>query len=101
MLFRSIRDYYAGFFGVDTTENGLLLSAITDAQQINDLTAFFGWTAWAAAAERPGHDYSYTNNWPPEPRVDNHPTADILVWSAMSLVALLAGLGALFALYGR
>ena len=49
----------------------------------------------------PGHDYSYTNNWPPEARVDNTPTADILVWSAMSLIALLAGLGALFALYGR
>ena len=99
--FVAIRDYYAEFFGVDTTEHGLLPSAITDADQIHDLTAFFGWTAWAAAAERPGHDYSYTNNWPPEPRVDNHPTADILVWSAMSLVALLAGLGALFALYGR
>ena len=23
--------------------------------------AFFTWTAWAAAAERPGHSYSYTN----------------------------------------
>src|SRR5699024_7565771 len=62
---------------------------------------FFAWTAWASAADRPGQDYSYTNNWPPEPRVDNQPSADILVWSAMSLVALLAGLGILFAVYGR
>jgi len=99
--FEEIRAYYAEFFGVDTTEHGLLPSNITDPDQIQELTAFFGWTAWAAAAERPGHDYSYTNNWPPEPRVDNYPTADILVWSAMSLVALLVGLGALFALYGR
>ena len=99
--FEEIREYYADFFGVDTTEHGLLPSAITDPGQIHDLTAFFGWTAWAAAAERPGHSYSYTNNWPPEPRVDNSPTADVLVWSAMSLVALLVGLGALFALYGR
>ncbi|MCO6728844.1 hypothetical protein, partial [Streptomyces sp. CHA16] len=29
------------------------------------------------------------------------PTADILVWSGLSLVALLAGTGALFAVYGR
>ena len=99
--FDTIKRHYAGFFGVDTTENGLIPSAITDPDQIHDLTAFFSWTAWASAAERPGHDYSYSNNWPPEPRVDNRPTADILVWSAMSLVALLAGLGALFAIYGR
>ena len=99
--FDQIRAYYAEFFGVDTTEHGLLPSAITDPAQIRELTAFFGWTAWAAAAERPGHNYSYTNNWPAEPRVDNDPSADILVWSAMSLVALLVGLGALFALYGR
>ncbi len=99
--FEEITQYYADFFGVDTTENGLLPSKITDPEQIRDLTAFFSWTAWASAADRPGHDYSYSNNWPPEPRVDNRPTADILVWSAMSLVALLAGLGALFAVYGR
>ena len=74
---------------------------ITDPQEIHELTAFFSWTAWASAAERPGHNYSYTNNWPPEPRVDNTPTADIVVWSGLSLTALLVGLGALFALYGR
>ncbi|NLE97235.1 MAG: nitric-oxide reductase large subunit, partial [Propionibacterium sp.] len=99
--FEEIRDYYADFFGTETTEYGLLPSKITDPQEIHELTAFFGWTAWAGAAERPGLDYSYTNNWPPEPRVDNYPTADILVWSGMSLVALLGGLGALFAIYGR
>ncbi|SDL12843.1 nitric oxide reductase subunit B [Tessaracoccus oleiagri] len=99
--FEEIRDYYAEFFGVPTTEHGLLPSKITDPQEIHDLTAFFSWTAWASAAERPGLGYSYTNNWPPEPRVDNTPTADILVWSGISLVALLGGLGLLFAIYGR
>ncbi|MGA4670355.1 nitric-oxide reductase large subunit [Propionibacteriaceae bacterium Y1923] len=99
--FEHVRSYYATFFGEPTTKHGLIPEVITDPAQIHDLTAFFAWTAWASAAERPGHSYSYTNNWPPEPRVDNHPTADILVWSGMSLVALLAGLGALFALYGR
>ena len=99
--FEEIREHYAEFFGVDTTEHGLLPSTITDPEDIEALTAFFAWTAWASAAERPGHEYSYTNNWPPEPRVDNYPSADILVWSAMSLIALLAGLGILFAVYGR
>lgn len=99
--FEDIRQYYAGVFGRPDTGHGLLPNMITDAQEIHELTSFFSWTAWAGAAERPGQDYSYTNNWPPEPRVDNHPSADILVWSAMSLVALLAGLGVLFAVYGR
>ena len=99
--FQEIRAYYADFFGNDTTKHGLIPSVITDEQQIHDLTAFFSWTAWASAAERPDKDYSYTNNWPAEPRVDNHPTAAVVVWSAMSLIALLAGLGILFAVYGR
>src|SRR5690606_2236382 len=46
-------------------------------------------------------EYSYTNNWPPEALVDNGPTADIIVWSVLSLIALLAGIGAVLAAFGR
>ena len=99
--FEHLTGYYADFFGDPTTQHGLLPNLITDPTEIHQLTSFFAWTAWASAAERPGQTYSYTNNWPPEPRVGNAPTADILVWSGLSLVALLVGLGALFALYGR
>ncbi len=93
--------HYTTYFGPEAKRNGLLSDVITEPRDVRDLTAFFAWSAWAAAAERPGHDYSYTNNWPAEPRVDNGPTADILVWSALSLIALLAGTGILFAIYGR
>jgi nitric oxide reductase subunit B len=99
--FEANRDHYAEYFGSVTTQYGLIPNAITDPEEIHQLTAFFGWTAWAAAAERPGLPYSYTNNWPPEPLVGNAPTADVLIWSVLSLVALLAGTGALFAVYGR
>ncbi len=99
--FDSLTKHYADFFGQNDTRNGLIPNVISDPDQIHDLTAFFAWTGWAAAAERPGHSYSYTNNWPAEPLVDNVPTADILVWSGLSLVALLVGTGALFAAYGR
>lgn len=99
--FEAITEHYAEFFGDDSTEHGLLPKVITDPQEIHELTAFFSWTAWASAAERPGHSYSYTNNWPAEKRVDNGPTADIIVWSGLSLIALLVGLGLLFAVYGR
>lgn len=99
--FNDIRRHYAEFFGEPSTKYGLPPSLITDSAQIHDLTAFFAWTAWAAAAERPGHTYSYTNNWPAESRVDNGPTAQLIVWSALSLVALLGGTGIMFAVYGR
>ncbi|HZE16175.1 MAG TPA: cbb3-type cytochrome c oxidase subunit I, partial [Mycobacterium sp.] len=79
----------------------LLPRVISDDAQIHDLTSFFAWTAWASAAHRPGHIYSYTNNWPSEKRVDNAPTAPVIVWSALSLVALLGGIGIMFAVYGR
>ncbi|MDF2967751.1 MAG: nitric oxide reductase [Nocardioidaceae bacterium] len=99
--FEANQQHYAEYFGSVTTQYGLIPEAITDPEEIHQLTAFFGWTAWAAAAERPDLPYSYTNNWPPEPLVDNSPTADVIVWSVLSLVALLVGTGALFAVYGR
>ncbi|CAM3025478.1 Nitric-oxide reductase large subunit [Prescottella defluvii] len=99
--FGEVQKHYATFFGPEANENGLLPDAISDPGEIRQLTSFFAWTAWAAAAERPGVDYSYTNNWPPEPLVDNKPTADIVVWSVLSLIALLGGTGILFAVYGR
>jgi nitric oxide reductase subunit B len=99
--FEQCRAYYAGFFGEPTTKFGLRPSAITDPEQIRQLVAFFSWTAWAASTARPGHSYSYTNNWPPESLVDNHPTADAIVWSVLSLAALLGGTGLLLALFGR
>jgi len=99
--FGEVRDYYQGFFSEPTTKYGLRPEAITDPEEIKELTAFFGWSAWAAAAERPGREYSYTNNWPPEPLVDNKVTGDTVVWSVVSLVALLGGTGLLFAIVGR
>ena len=98
---RRLVGHYSGFFSEPTTKHGLRPDAITDRTELAQLTAFFGWTAWAGAAERPGHDYSYTNNWPPEPRVENRPTANVVVWSVLSLIALLGGIGLLFAAFGR
>ena len=99
--FEECRQYYASFFGEPTTKFGLKPNAIRDAEEIRKLTAFFSWSAWAASAARPGHSYSYTNNWPPEPLVDNHVTADSIVWSMLSLAALLGGTGLLLATFGR
>jgi nitric oxide reductase subunit B len=63
------------------------------------LAAFVFWTAWAASTERPGQAVTYTNNWPSEPLVDNRPTGGAVVWSVVSFVMLLAGVGALASYY--
>jgi len=99
--FNTLVRHYAEFFSAPDTRNGLRPSAITDPRQIRQLTAFFSWSAWAASALRPKRDYSYTNNWPPEPLVGNHATADALVWSVLSLIALLGGTGILLGAFGR
>ena len=98
--FEECRTYYATFFGESTTKFGLRPNAVKDPEDIRKLTAFFSWSAWTASTARPGHDYSYTNNWPPEPLVGNRVTANAVLWSVLSLIALLGGIGLLFAAFG-
>lgn len=80
---------------------GLGPHAIPNPATIRRITAFIAWTAWTAAAQRPDQPYSYTNNWPPERLVGNHLTEEAVVWSTLSIVALLGGTGLLLGLFGR
>jgi nitric oxide reductase subunit B len=99
--FEQLNRHYERFFREPTTRFGLRPEPIDDSEQIGQLTSFFAWSSWAASARRPGHNYSYTNNWPAEPGVGNEPSANVIVWSVVSLIALLGGIGILFALFGR
>ena len=65
------------------------------------LAAFFFWTAWAAATDRPGEsNLSYTSNWPHEPLVGNTMTGSAAMWSMVSIVLLIAGIGAMLWVHG-
>jgi nitric oxide reductase subunit B len=68
---------------------------ISDPGRLEKLNAFFFWTAWAAATNRPNSIVTYTNNWPHEPLIDNRPTPANVLWSMASVILLLAGVGAL------
>lgn len=68
---------------------------LPDAQRRERLTEFFFWTAWAAATQRPDSVATYTNNWPHEPLIDNKPTAENIIWSIVSVILLVAGVGGL------
>ena len=93
--------HYDALFGGDASLAGLRKSyalqedAIPDASERQAMTTFFFWTAWACTTERPGLDVTYTNNWPHEKLVGNHPTSANLIWSLISIVLLIAGIGAL------
>lgn len=67
-------------------------NTLPDLQRREDMTRFFFWLSWAAATERPGTNVTYTNNWPHEPLIDNHPSTANVVWSVVSVVLLLAGI---------
>jgi len=89
------------YFATSEGNRGLPPKFIEDPEELRKLTAFFAWAAWASAANRPGRDYSYTNNFPYEPAGGNLPTADSVLWSALSLVALLAGTAAVLFVFGK
>ena len=68
---------------------------VPDARRRALLPQFFFWTSWASATNRPGLTITYTNNWPHEPLIDNVPSSGNVLWSIVSVVLLLAGVGAL------
>jgi nitric oxide reductase subunit B len=93
--------HYQEFFAANRSQGGAQAHWITDPEKVRQLTAFFGWTAWTATANRPGKNYSFTNNWPPEPQAGNTLTSEALTWSAVSIIGLLGGLGLVLFFFGR
>ena len=87
---RSLREDYA--FPVNATLN---------AEDARVVGAFYFWTSWAAATNRPGQDITYTSNWPYEPLIGNTPTGDVFMWTFISVIVLLAGIGALVWYYAK
>ena len=58
--------------------------------ELNDLSDFFLY-AWFAA-KRPGHEYSYTNNWPYDEALGMC-RPQVLLWSLVAILGLFIGLG--------
>jgi len=75
--------------------------AVLDSSEAHAVGAFFFWTAWAATTERPGDTITYTTNWPHEPLVGNTPPGSVFLWTFLSILLLLGGIGALVWYYAR
>jgi len=72
---------------------GFLPNTVKSAAEREQLSRFFFWTAWAAVTKRPDSDYTYTNNWPPDPAVGNQPSAETYIWSVAGIISLFLILG--------
>src|SRR5690606_24911713 len=98
---RQTADYYSRLFSDAPELQGTRESyamkedTLPSAERRADLSAFFFWTAWTTATERPDSKATYTNNWPHEPLIGNVPTGENVLWSVISVVLLVAGVGAL------
>jgi len=84
--------YWKDYFQKPEANRGLPNTLMTNPEELRQLTSFFAWAAWATAADVPGKNYSYTNNFPYEPLIGNGPSSATILWSALSLITLLAGI---------
>ncbi len=85
--------FWDDVFGNGEPAYGFLPGTVPSAEERQAIGRFFLWTAWAAVADRPDGEASYTNNWPPDPLVGNHPTAATYLWTLGGILALFLVLG--------
>ena len=71
----------------------------TNDTQIRDVTAFFSWTAWTAAAQRPNTPFSYTANFPHDELIGNQAPGQFVIWSIVSVIVLIAGIALFLFVY--
>ncbi len=90
---RRIREEYVDRYHGGSPERGVPQGYVDSAERAARIADFACWTAWMAHTDRPGSDHSYTNDWPYVPAAGNRPTGQVVIWSAISVVLLIAGGG--------
>ncbi|MDX2044402.1 MAG: nitric-oxide reductase large subunit [Acidobacteriota bacterium] len=87
--------HYSDVFTNGNKAYAIQRNAQPDPAKLRQLTSFFFWTSWASVTNRPNQTISYTSNFPSEPLVANTPTSSAIVWTGVSVIMLLAGIGAM------
>ncbi len=85
--------HYADVFQNGNVQYAIPPGAQSDSLKLRRLASFFFWTAWGASTNRPNAEITYTSNWPHEELIGNIPTPDAIVWTGVSIIVLLAGIG--------
>ncbi|WMJ73600.1 nitric-oxide reductase large subunit [Cytophagaceae bacterium ABcell3] len=96
-----VGSFYQGLFmddpALENYREGYAIpeNTIKDSDRMNQMNAFFFWASWACVTQRPGQEISYTHNWPPDELIGNRPTGELVVWTGVSVILLLFGIGLL------
>ncbi|WP_435079681.1 nitric-oxide reductase large subunit [Halococcus sp. AFM35] len=91
---RQVCEEYVERYHEGDLDRGIPTEFLDSAEQARRLADFALWTAWISHANRPGSKHSYTNDWPYAPASGNRPPTQSVVWSAISVILLVAGGGA-------
>ncbi|WP_374353269.1 nitric-oxide reductase large subunit [Chitinimonas sp.] len=97
-----LSQHYIGLFGNEASldklreQYAMTRDALKDPKDLQALPAFFFWSSWSSATNRPGEAHlSYTSNWPHEPLIDNAPTTGNGIWSIASVILMIASIAAM------
>ncbi|MFC6322689.1 nitric-oxide reductase large subunit [Companilactobacillus baiquanensis] len=104
-----LTSYYRDVFKNNPDEAGLpenMIKNMTNdfmksGNKVDQMTYFFFWGAWLSSTNRPDRSYSYTNNWPYDLDAGNVMTSEAMLWTAMSVALLVAGVGIVIYFYKR
>ena len=91
--------HYTDVFTNGNDSYSIQRNAQSDPVKLRQLVSFFFWTSWAASTNRPNQTISYTSNFPSEPLIGNVPTSGTIVWTGVSVIMLLAGIGGMIWFY--
>ena len=94
-----VREVYVDRYHEGAPDRGVAEGMIETREGARRFADFALWTALISHSQRPGSDGSYTNDWPYNPLAGNVPEGATMIWSAISMVLLIAGAGAAVWLY--
>ena len=90
---QQVRQVYVERYHEGARDRGVPAGMIDSEEEARRFADFALWTAWISHTDRPGTDHSYTNEWPYAPGAGNVPTGANVIWTAISMVLLIAAAG--------
>lgn len=105
--FLYLHEHYSGIFMSNTDLDELrasyavAINTIKSEDRMEKMSYFFFWASWACVTERPGSDITYTHNWPPDEKIGNVATSDLILWTGFSIIMLLVGIGIMIFVQAR
>ncbi len=100
--FNHLKKYYTDLYIDQNKGTGFPpKNYIKSREEVENLAAFFFWGAWVCVTERPGSGFSYTHNWPYDPKAGNTPTSPVILWSVLGMLAFVLMCGIVLYFIGQ